>query len=454
LAFVESPTTIFFYLLMRDHVPTGTVASLIEKATAERPASAPTRFTAPELQALAERYAAELGMLESGAEAEEAVQPPTPGEAPRRQKARPTYDKILAALGDRGIRDRIGDTAGWMTVAQLVQFTGAKTQTVRNQLQLAVKKGDAEAKGSTKNRRYRSSGGNETSEPDHDDAGEGVSPDDPAGDTEERDHDGDSGKIPSEPGREDHGSDGGGRESGSVAPAALHPRPTDLVLMALIGDFIAEAGAEVWPGELESHFQIDGRKRKSMIDLLLARHRIEVLGAGPSTRYIKRGLTPDDAATDEDAPEGRGFNAKNPVEQTGPPEITDELIARFKKWASRQRSFKRRNVEDAFPDEPLGTAGALCARMASEGFLERRDGGGGTGASHFAVVGVATGHESEAPLEGQVMARLQGDTYGCEELAGHFRVPEEEMRQILGKLYREGMIRTGRSNGQVSYVPV
>lgn len=53
---MKSPVTTFLYVLMRDHLPTGTVKFLIEQAQrAGDPA-----YSAPELEQLAERYAAEL----------------------------------------------------------------------------------------------------------------------------------------------------------------------------------------------------------------------------------------------------------------------------------------------------------------------------------------------------------------------------------------------------------
>jgi len=53
---MESPITTFLYVLMRDHLPTGTVKFLIEQA---QRAGKPT-YSAPELEQLAERYANEL----------------------------------------------------------------------------------------------------------------------------------------------------------------------------------------------------------------------------------------------------------------------------------------------------------------------------------------------------------------------------------------------------------
>lgn len=53
----QSALTTFLYLLMRDHVPTGKVREALDHALASHP---PSRFSAPELEALAKRYAGEI----------------------------------------------------------------------------------------------------------------------------------------------------------------------------------------------------------------------------------------------------------------------------------------------------------------------------------------------------------------------------------------------------------
>lgn len=57
MAVVSERLKLFLYLLMRDHLPTGKVASLLsDLGDVEE-----VYFTAPELEALAERYAKVLG---------------------------------------------------------------------------------------------------------------------------------------------------------------------------------------------------------------------------------------------------------------------------------------------------------------------------------------------------------------------------------------------------------
>ena len=147
----------------------------------------------------------------------------------------------------------------------------------RQAVQQLVRAGDVEAEGATASRVYR-----KTSEPDHDDAEEGLRPDDPAGEAEEEDHDG-AGHAGEQGQREHRGSSDGGRQSGTSAaatadgasdgeaetpPAAAPDRepPTDEeVILA-----VHRAKEPISAYELKGRFGLEEEEMEEILDRLAA----------------------------------------------------------------------------------------------------------------------------------------------------------------------------------------
>lgn len=133
----------FLYLLMRDHLPTGVVKEVIDQTPG--PGAVPS---APELMALAERYAADLAELDDPVPSAEvpaaaALPPgPTTPQLPRSGTARLA---IVTAMRQHG---------GSMKFAEIVEATGRKGGTIRQALQYLVRDGLVVAAGATQGRRY------------------------------------------------------------------------------------------------------------------------------------------------------------------------------------------------------------------------------------------------------------------------------------------------------------
>lgn len=211
------PLARFVYRILRDHLPAGTVERAAEMAAAEGAVEA-----SEELGALAERLA---GLLRETSEEVAAAAAPEPPPAlldppPATTELRPIPD------GARTARAAVvyvfdNNPGVWAKLPAIHLAAGgleAHTyNSIRQAVQALVRDGHLEAKGATAARVYRRV---ETSEPDHDGAGEGVTPADPADDAERGDHDDerDADALASSVAREHRGSGDDVGESG--APAA------------------------------------------------------------------------------------------------------------------------------------------------------------------------------------------------------------------------------------------
>lgn len=118
---MESPLSVFLYLLMREHLPVATVKWMIDQAKL----AGDPKFDAPELEALATRFAADLDELKvrpssngngnGTAPTPPAAPPPPPARdpdpappsEPSKLTGQPILDRVLAWVneqGDRAIR--------------------------------------------------------------------------------------------------------------------------------------------------------------------------------------------------------------------------------------------------------------------------------------------------------------------------------------------------------------
>lgn len=444
---MESPPalTTLLYLLMRDHLPTGKVRDLIEESLAS---SEGTVYTSKELEQLARRYGADLLAELELPPAAPAPSTPAPEMRPHSlPQKQASYFKALQALIEKD---------GWASVTEIVATSGLAVSTVRNNLRRAVGEGDAEAKGQTISRRYKATlegkvSLEQSSVGEHDAPGEGAKPADPADDTGEQ-GDGEDSTHSQAPAEEPP-------KRAAPRGRAVQPGETDVELMARVSDYINESTDPVYPTELETIFRVTRDRRAKIVKMLIERGRIRLEGAGPSTHYLPRVSAEDYSPLSGEEPEGSttAMNLRTPEKVKPPPRPSEEIIDRFKRWATGQRTFKRRHAIDAFPKLDFEMVGRLCTVLAAEGFLEARGEGG---ESHFAVksqeaptdsLGRRLEGEDTGTLEGRVMAELGDGGRTLAQLTSHLGAPEDDIKRVLAKLIQESMATPGRSNGSVQY---
>lgn len=551
---MKSPVTTFLYVLMRDHLPTGTVKYLIEQAQrAGDPA-----YSAPELEQLAERYATELlaapprdvGDAEGGAqhqpEHQPEHQPPTEPKPSRPQRKRTgdagrasqdTIDAFLDFLREKGGKckpnafDELGksDATRARVLRELrsaskvhVEFDGRQRLIVLTPENCTCKWAPLEgfkpderdpdldcpahpsvtAPDDEDAKRVRGAGESppasagaepvddeagespaSTSEPDPDDAGEGFTPDDPAGDTEDEDHDEVNGASAAadEAQPEHRGSDGDGRESGSAAGVAQSEKPSDSdgksSVLEAAAKLIDEADGDVWPHELETALGIGQHLRLQIVEKLKSEKRLTILAPrSPNVRYRstkQRRSAPAAGRSSEreaaeplgsgplhldDQSQKRKADAVREAEQAAV--AASKVLPAVREWVRGASTFNPRQLRDVFDLEPAVGARVL-ATLTAEGAIERAGedradvyqpvrktvGGNGRGGN-----GKRPLDAERATLESRVLGALRGgDGRTLRGVMGTFSLSEETAKAILGKLYREGEARPKTVNGELHY---
>jgi len=451
---VESPLTAFVFVLLRDHLPAGTVRYLIQQA--QRPGD--PEMHEPELEALAERLTEELRSAPDRHAEEEPEEEPEPappqGTDPTGSSYKAQALEWINEQGDRAIRP-----------GELRDALDCSRPTQSKVIRELVEEGKIRATGNNHARRIFGINPTTTSEPDHDDAGEGLSPGDPAGDEEEGSPASSSDEEESSPeDTQQPGSDDDEGQSGALAASrgpGLHARPgeSDVELMARVDDFVRDAAAVgVYAVEIEQAFGISADRRRTIMGMLEERRRVERI-RGQALKWVTRskdGQAPDFRIT-ADQPEGQG-NLREPE-----PEIVAEPTAEEMRsvlgWARGQRTFRRRAAQEAFPDLDPAVLGKILARLSSEERLVTRD---GDGAPFYAVPGspqtkgngrTSTGEQSPS-LEGRMMGWLQ-EPKTADQAALHFGIAEDEAVIVLDRLVSESMIqRTMPPEGPCIYSPV
>jgi hypothetical protein len=457
---VESPLTAFIFVLLRDHLPAGTVRFLIQRAQCPGDPD----MHEPELEALAERLAEELRLAPGRHSDEEPEEEPTPPEAPRRgsieRQARSTYkDRALEWINRQGHRE--------IRPSEVRDAIGCSGPTQSKIIRELAEEGSIRAIGNNQARRLFAVNPITTSEPDHDDAGEGLSPGDPAGDGEEGSPASSSREESPLEGTQQPGSDDGGGQSGALAASrgpGLHVRPgeSDVELMARVGDFVNEAGVEgVFAVEIEQAFGINSVRRRTIMGMLEERRRIRKV-PGQARRYVGRAATasgePDFRMPGDQSEGGGEINLREPEPEITPDPTPEETRSVFA-WAQGQRTFRRRAAQEAFPDLDPAVLGKILTGLCARHRLVTRN---GDGAPFYAVVGspdskangrTSTG-EQRPSLEGRIMGWLQ-EPKTAEQAALHFGIARDEAAIVLDRLVGESLLqRTTPPSGACIYAPV
>lgn len=459
---VESPLSVFLYLLMRDHLPVATVKWMVDQA--KLPGD--PKFDAPELEALADRFAEQLGVQLTPRPAASPpppppVDPPPPPEPPASEPRRKRN-----AVGE----DTLAKTRAWMREqgrairpGELDEAIGFSTATRSLVIRSLAAEGFLRIEGHSQSRRLvvvdqaaPAPPSDATPEPPEDT----PPPAPPAAAEEDED---DDTAPPSKP------------------PAPTREGETDIELMARVSDYIKEAserGEAVWPRELESHFGITDRKRLTIIDLLAERRRVVVRKPNsPHTHYEYRltsGMSSRAPGDDTGLGTGKSHLTKDPtlarrIEAVAERESQENVIANhlptIKEWCRGAGSFTSKLVMETF-NVSRPTANRVCSLLTKEGFLIRSGGERGPGVTYQAAEsssgngsGPAGKRSLEAgadgsTLEGRALGALQAGGLSIVGLAGRLGVGEETARALMGRLYREGEVRPHKKAGETLYVVV
>lgn len=508
---------------MRDYLPTGTVKMLVDRCRLD----GDPHFNAPELEKLAERYAHELlaapprepndedpdasepahDPAHMGADMgkpEEPTPPPvsvggrpykTKREADRQKASDETIARFRDAIRDAGRckpsdLDPLGySDATRARVTRRLRDQGLVDIEYDGHQRMLIWVGDGDPAPEDEQPNAEDFDAHDrltqTSEPDHDDTGEGDVPADPEGDAED--------KRPAEP-----GSDGAAPAARQEPPAApprrprssLKPAPrpatTDLELMAMVSDYLNEADGWVWPRELEQRFKLNGTRRRHIIGMLDERSRIWIDGAGgPKVRYAYRGGLYDRKAPAVGAPAGDGDEGlgesdghfRDParerqeaaqLEEAATLRGVDAHLEPVREWAKNSGTFSSRQLRDVFPMSPA-TCSRLLAKLVNGGDLKRNGDRGPAVTYEFAAPAPpppangngrssgkrpldGAGRNENGTLEGRAFGILQGGAkLSIDEMATRLGVSREVAKAILGRLYSQGEVRPRSSGGIMRY---
>lgn len=441
---MESPLTVFLYVLMRDHLPTGTVRWLIEQSQRDGDPA----FSAPELEALAKRYADELLMapprksdeqLRTEATVSEALgsngTSPAPGDEEKEDEADEEDEeeaeperlalrrRNAAKGGGPSVATRIESAmldGRWMKASEIIEATGISSRSLRGPLQSLVREGAIEAKGNTTHRRYR------------------LLPISPSP----------SGTLPVKPLPAPPPKQEPREKITTPGSRAKGESEEDVSLMARVGDYIKESDSPVYAGEIEAIFGLSAERRRRILDMLLERHRIVAKGNPPRQTYVYRSEVPDHDSGPE-PPHGVGhFRPKPPEAQR---QLSAADIEQIKRWAKGQRTFKRRAVAEAFPALDSTLIGPALSSLTAEGFLKVRNRDGRLGGGIFYEI-AANGNGDGTTLEGRLVALLGSEWTSAAALSKQANASRDDTVIALDKLVREGLARRDRPTATIPAV--
>jgi hypothetical protein len=445
---------------MRDHLPVGTVKWMVERALL--PGDPATEL--PGLEQIAEGLAQRLetdrpaDVVEAPPETVPPEPPLEPGAAPddpppikarsdrpnEKLASQPILDRALEWINEQGQRAiRPGELGEAINIAPVTR-SRVITQLVNEGLIHAV---------GHRNKRRIFAINPQTSESGHDDSGEGAVPTDPEGETEEGEEASPSdgpreAETPSmqQPPRDDDGGQPDAPVAISTTSIKFAAEETDVELMARVGDLIKQADGEVWPQEIEVHFGIDARRRRTIIGMLSERNRIRVLGAdSPQVRYVSmRAQNAGHYGYAEENTGSKPLSLKKPERETVRALPTHEEEIKVWAWAKGQRTFRKRAAVEAFPMLDSDVIAKILMALCNKGLLEPRSGGMLGANAHYVVKGSpkATGKHSDdshsGTLEGRVMQWLNAESkVTLSRAATHFGLPEDEIKIVLDRLVTE-----------------
>lgn len=493
----------FLYVLMRDHLPTGTVKFLIDQA---QRAGDPV-YSAPELEQLAERYAAEL-LLAPPREDVDAEEEPPSAPPPLPPTASGDGASVGAAPGEAGreLADRGGASASegtaiaapktsqgnelkpvsaeiqnrtlaWINAQggraikpkEIDEGAGISKVTRSRVITQLANEGKIRAEGQRAGRRVFAI---TTSQDATRVRGAGKSY--PAG-AGEKPVDDEAGESPAPP---------------SPPPAPDPPPPPpfeDAELMARATRLLDEADGEVWPRDFEAALGISSTKRLLLVEKLKGAGKLVIAGSGgPRVRYRsskKRRTapppTPRRSGGGEAAePLGGGKvhlqdrTAERQAEATAAAKADEreaaEVLPSVREWARGGGTFTARQLRDVFDIEP-----SVCTRVIAALTKEKSiEATGLQGAGTYHAITAMNGNGNDggrrdrgkrsldgggnerATLESRALGALDGDGRTLDALASHLGVSIEVARKVVGKLYREGDIRSRSRGGDVHYAAV
>lgn len=487
---LTSPLTTFFYVLMRDYLPTGTVKMLVERS---KLAGDPD-YSAPELEQLAARYAGELlqappravvlddeepdhnGTSDSSTSIEE-IPPDSDGNgataAPRKdtRPSRTGRNKVSEATLER-VREWMRRQGGRsIKPGELDEALGFSSATRSHALRALREDGFCKTGYVGRQRIVTVT----PSAPDPDDSDEGDVPGDSEGDGEVHATAGDDSAAPEAV----EGSDGG--ESGTAAPdppprRSRPPRPAedDVTLMAKLSDFLKEADEPVWGREIEEHLKVGRAARTRLINKLSQRSCVWVVGSGPRTRFAYRGGVEDKVrpSIDDSGDEGLGASDGHFVDKSAERAAVakaqrqrdDQLVAAkltpVTEWAKGAGTFTARQVADIF-GVGQQVAGRIVNTLMNDEKIVRLEDSHADGAVCYRFNhGEAKSNGSKRPLdggaegatlEGRALAAMTDRPMRIGEVAERLGVSHEVAVNIVGKLFREGEVRPRKSSDGIHY---
>lgn len=493
---MRSPVTTFFYVLMRDHLPTGTVKFLIDQA---QRAGDPS-YSSPELEQLAERYAKALLEAPPRDEADgEDELPPAPARIP----AGATGDDNQSDTGDqpdrqpepeepepKESRKRDRRRIGHEVVDRTREFLRGREKVFPGELDVLGYSSSTRARVIKELRKEGFITGisyegrrrtllirqDDESQP----AGEAFKNGEKLGDLYPLKEPEGGGALEQESVSE-HLEQTAAENIGDLNGTAGETRkPSGSALVNLVGSFLDHADGEVWPNEIETRFGISALKRREVVNELLEEGRLVVVGAnGPRVRYrstkvARPSASPRSPGVSEAAePLGAGPTAlRDPTpekraEAKAEQEAIDAAMERLddvKAWCSGAGTFRARQVQEVFEFTPAAVT-RICAQLVKDDFLEHITDKHGDGVLYRVVPSNGNGNgrrfegrtlpnRPPTTIEGTVLASLQGGGLTLEQTCKRVGQSEEVIKQILGKLWREGDIRPQTTGGERYYIAV
>lgn len=488
--------TTFLYVLMRDHLPTGTVKWLIENS---QRAGQP-RFSAPELEQLAERYADELRAappreLDSptALEREEDDLPPSPSSAERSEEIPPENDRGASPPeSEKPAKPNTGQGTGdgkasASTVAQFLGFlhyrgdcckpsdfdTLGKSNATRARVLRSLRADRRVYVAYKGHQRYI------VRVPD------GCICEYKATSCRSADEIIESSDCPvhSPVVAEPKSTQDVSENQADIKPADIHkpiatPKndpptkaPSD-DLVDRVDRHIDNAEGEVWPLELEQAFDLSAHRRRVIVDRLVSEGRIVRIGGnGPRVRYASMKARPGEGRLQRrpagESPPPLGSSpahllSKEQLDARRKKEIDKEhaeinaavaKLPQIREWVNGSPSFTPRHLREAFDISPAASTRVIAELVKEDLVTRRKDGAYEVPARrHVDTIGRRTRPtEHDSSLEGRALAALAGASMSLTELAQRLGVSEDTAKAVLGKLFREGEVRPRRKSGVLHY---
>ena len=265
---------------------------------------------------------------------------------------------------------------------------------------------------------------------------------------------------PAQTDREPRGSDDGGRESGS-AVAVTTPPAEVAELAERVFAYIDEAEGDVFRTELEQALGIQSTARILATERLEDEGRIEIIA--PHSQYTRfrsatarpahiadHGAVGDGTVHLRDATNDRAAAAKQESDQATI--AAARALPAVREWLPGAGTFSLRQLRSTFDLEPAAAA-KLMASLRTKGLVESC---GERGIDAYRSIGSRmTGSGGDGgTLASRVGGACVGDGLTITGVMARVGVSEEVAKHVVGKLVRDGDLRTRRRGAATHYVAV